>query len=215
VKSSRVFDLYAEEYDKWFDSPAGRVLLEVEIKAVRLLMRGLKKPFLEIGVGTGRFAEELEIDFGIDPSPRVVEVAKRRGVKVVLAEGENLPFKKDTLGAVFILFTLCFVENALKVLEEAKRVLKLNGMVIAGIINKDSKWGKLYLKKKKEGHPIYSHARFYNPEEIKQLLTQCGLRLKSYSSTLLQHLSENPYKESANDKLLPEAGFVCISGEKV
>lgn len=214
-KTIEAFNRYSEEYDRWFDGPEGRVLFQMEVEAVRLLMKDLKHPFIEIGVGTGRFAKKLGISFGVDPAINILKRAKKRGIKVVLARGENLPFKKDIFRAVFILFTLCFVESALKVIKEAKRVLRPEGIIIVGIINKDSDWGKLYLKKKTEGHPVYSHARFYNPEEIKQLLAQCGLKLKSYSSTLLQNPSENPYREIAGNRLLPGAGFVCISGEKV
>jgi len=213
-KTIEAFNLYAEEYERWFDSPEGKVLFEIEVEAVKLLMKGLRKPFLEIGVGTGRFARELGIDVGIDPSIRVLEIAKRRGVKVVRAKGENLPFKKDILGAVFILFTLCFVENALKVFEEVKGVLKPNGIVIVGIINKDSKWGKLYLKKKKESHPIYKHAMFYSINEISELMKKASLSVETYSSTLCQPPSGMPYREDAYKELINEAGFVCILARK-
>jgi len=74
--SFKAFDQYAEDYDKWFDTEKGRVLFELEVKTVRLLTKVLEHPFLEIGVGSGRFAKELGIDFGIDPSFRLLELAK-------------------------------------------------------------------------------------------------------------------------------------------
>ncbi len=51
----KAFDEYAEEYDKWFDSPYGTVLFQMETEAVSLLTGGLEHPFLEIGVGSGTF----------------------------------------------------------------------------------------------------------------------------------------------------------------
>lgn len=56
-----IFDTEAERYDAWFDSPAGRVLFENELAAIRLLWRDEFRPALEVGVGTGRFAQALGV----------------------------------------------------------------------------------------------------------------------------------------------------------
>ncbi|MCL4456448.1 MAG: class I SAM-dependent methyltransferase [Nitrospirae bacterium] len=203
-----VFDLYAEEYDRWFDSAEGKVLFKMEVEAVRLLMKGLEKPFLEVGVGTGRFAKELGIDYGIDPSQRALEIAERRGIKVKKAKGESLPFKDGSFGAVFLLFTICFVDDPEKVLSEAQRVLKKDGGLIVGIINRESSWGELYMKKKAEGHPIYKHAKFYSIDEIIEMVERAGMAIDGYSSTLCQPPLEMPYE--VHSKLIKDAGFVCI-----
>jgi ubiquinone/menaquinone biosynthesis C-methylase UbiE len=82
-----VFDLFAEEYDRWFDSPIGSELFNLELEAVKLITKDLEHHFLEVGIGSGRFAEKLEIDIGIDPSFRVLEIARRHGSQVVRADG--------------------------------------------------------------------------------------------------------------------------------
>ncbi|MCL5421239.1 MAG: hypothetical protein M1461_02025 [Nitrospirae bacterium] len=82
-----LFDLYANDYDRWFESPEGRVLFKLEVRAVKAVMKNIKRPFLEIGVGTGRFAEALDIGFGIDPSTDMLRLAKERGIKVKKAKG--------------------------------------------------------------------------------------------------------------------------------
>lgn len=215
ISVAEAFDQYAEDYDRWFDSPEGRVLFEMELEAVRLLMGGIEKPFLEIGVGTGRFAKELGIDFGIDPSSRVLEIAERRGINVKEASGENLPFNDESFGGVFVLFTLCFVENPERVLSEAKRVLKQGGGLIIGIINRESLWGQLYLKKKAEEHPIYKYAKFYSINEATEMIEKAGLSVETYSSTLCQSPSEIPHKEIVHEGLVEGAGFVCILARKL
>jgi hypothetical protein len=48
----------------------------------------LKRPSLEIGVGTGRFAEALGIEYGVDISGRALKFAKRR-ITVVKGSGEK------------------------------------------------------------------------------------------------------------------------------
>lgn len=208
------FDQYAEDYDRWFDTEEGSVLFGMEIEAVRTLMKDLEHPFLEIGVGSGRFAKELGIDFGIDLSSRLLEIAKSRGINVKKARGEKLPFGNESFGGVFILFTLCYVENPAMVISESKRVLKKGGGLIIGIINSKSLWGELYMKKKEEGHPIYRHARFYSIDEAIKMVEKEDMEIERYSSTLCQPPSEKPYKEPIHHQIIEGAGFVCIFAKK-
>lgn len=214
-KASEAFDTHAAEYDKWFESAEGRVLFASEVGAIRPLMMNLEHPFLEIGVGTGRFAKELGIDEGIDPSEQALLFARERGVKAQRATGEDIPFADASFGAVFILFTLCFVESPDRVLSEAARVLKRGGCVVVGIINRDSAWGELYMRKKAEGHPIYRHARFYSAAELSALLKTAGLNIEASASSLFQPPSDNPYREEAHPGLSDDAGFICILARKV
>ncbi|MBI5198647.1 MAG: class I SAM-dependent methyltransferase [Nitrospirae bacterium] len=210
----KAFDQYAEDYDRWFDSEEGSALFGMEIALVRTLMKDLEHPFLEIGVGSGRFAKELGIDFGIDFSSRLLEIAKSRGIKVKMARGEKLPFTDESFGGVFILFTLCFVDNPEMVISESKRVLKKGGGLVVGIINRKSLWGELYIKKKEEGHPIYRHARLYSIDEVIKMVEKEDMEIERYSSTLCQPPSENPYKEPVHHQIIEGAGFVCIFAKK-
>jgi ubiquinone/menaquinone biosynthesis C-methylase UbiE len=209
------FDQHAEDYDRWFDTPEGQILFKIEVDAVRLLMKDLKRPFLEIGVGTGRFAKELGIDTGIDLSLKLMEIAKKRGIAVEKAKGESLPFRDKSFGTVFILFTLCFIEDPEMVLFEAKRVLKIGGRLIIGIINKESSWGQLYLQKKAEGHPIYRYATFYTVYEVVKMIEHAGMTVEAYSSTLCQPPHEILHEEAAYNELNKKAGFVCILARKI
>ncbi len=208
------FDELAEEYDRWFDTPQGRAIFHAEAEAVRLLANGLERPFLEIGVGSGRFAEELGIEFGLDPSHRLLDMALKRGITAMIAHGEDIPFDTDRFGAIFILLTLCFVLDPAKVMAEAIRVLKPGGHLIIGIINRESAWGRLYLLKGREGHPTYSRARFYRPGEVVEMLGSAGFVVEGYSSTLCRHPSAQPEEEGARAGLIEEAGFICIRALK-
>lgn len=208
------FSLHAEDYDRWFDDPRGLMLFELEVKAMRLLMKDMSPPFLEIGVGSGRFAAALGIRYGVEPAEALLEMAKKRGVRVERAFGEKLPFPKDLFGGVFILFTLCFVKEPTMVLSEAKRVLRNGGALIIGIINKESRWGELYQTKKTEGHSIYQYARFYSIKEVVSLVKDSGLTVEAYSSTLCQPPSDMSHEEAAHNGLVEDAGFVCIRARK-
>ena len=50
-----------------------------------------------MGIKTGRFAVPLGIRWGMDPSIRMVKMAKARGLQVVASRAEALPFKDGSL----------------------------------------------------------------------------------------------------------------------
>lgn len=209
-----MFDSCAEDYDRWFDNPKSTILFKAELAAVRSVLHGIQRPYLEIGVGTGRFARELGIQYGIDPAIRMLRIAETRGVEVKQATGESLPFGDHVFGAVFILFTLCFVQNPEQVLREVKRVLRKKGGLIVGILNRESPWGRLYAKKKEEGHPIYRHAHFFSIPELSGLIRKSGMFIEAYASALLQLPSEEPHEEKAVKGAMNNAGFICILARK-
>lgn len=49
-----VFEREAARYDAWFDSEDGRMLFSSELLGLRQLSEVLPRPWLEVGVGTGR-----------------------------------------------------------------------------------------------------------------------------------------------------------------
>ena len=180
---SSIFDREAARYDAWFDSPDGRVLFRTEVDAVRRLLVGLPGPWLEVGVGTGRFAEALGVPFGVDPARGALHLARRRGIRVALAQGEALPFPDRRFGAVLLIVTLCFAEPH-GLLVEIRRVLSPAGGLIVADILRDSPWGHRYLRLKEADHPFYRHATFYGFEELEHLLAEAGLVTRRVSSAI-------------------------------
>ena len=91
--SIEVFEKYTQYYDRWFTR--NKWVYMSEIEAVRQFIP--PDCFgLEIGVGTGRFSIPFKIEVGLDPSKKMIFLAKRRGIVVVCGVGENLPFKEET-----------------------------------------------------------------------------------------------------------------------
>jgi ubiquinone/menaquinone biosynthesis C-methylase UbiE len=127
-----------------FDSPEGRVLFENEVAAVRLLWHDGFRPALEVGVGTGRFAQALGVGLGVDPAAGALRLAEGRGVEVKQARGEALPFPEAAFGGVLMIATLCFADNPSGLLREAARVLRPEGRLLIGDIPGDSPWGDFY-----------------------------------------------------------------------
>jgi len=178
-------DILADRYDRWYDSAKGAAIFHEELACLRLVCPGCCGRWLEVGVGTGRFASALGIAEGIDPSPNMLQYAVRRGVRTYLGTAENLPFPDGAFDGVLMALTLCFVQDARQALRQGARVLRSSGTFLLGIVPADSPWGELYARKAAEGHPVYSLARLRNVPETVTLAERQGFVLREWASALL------------------------------
>ncbi len=209
--SSEAFDQRAEEYDRWFDEGE---LFGIEQEALLRLTTPLAGPKVEVGVGPGRFAAALGVALGIDPAMAPLRLAAQRGIAPCRGIGEALPLADNSCGAVFLLFTLCFLENPQQTLRECHRVLRPGGHLVIGMVPAESPWGVALAAKKKAGNPYYRHARFRSPAVVAQWLAECGLTVTEHRSTLRQAPGPPVVFEESRPGLLPEAGLVILVSEK-
>lgn len=202
-----IFDRYYNKYDKWYEK--NKFVYLSELEAIKKVLPK-KGKILEIGVGTGRFAAALGIEFGIDPSMNMLKIARHRGVNTRLARGEQLPFRDLTFDCVAIIITLCFSQDAEKVLQETSRVLKKNGRLIVAIIDKDTFLGRFYQRKRSV---FYKQARFFGINEIRSLLRNSGFNRFSYYQTIFQLPSDINSIEMPR-RGFGRGGFLVISARK-
>ena len=210
---SSPFDSLAAMYDAWFED-AGKLIFAIEVKALKEVLTPLPKPGLEVGVGSGRFAQALGIETGIDPSVKLLEMAKRRGITVFRARGEEHFFNKENFGTVFLIVTLCFVDSPIAVLREAHRILKPRGKIVLGLVLRESPWGKFYQIKKLKGHRFYKHANFYSYREVERWLIDSGFTMEKVVSTLFQKPGEVREAEAPKNGFAINAGFTIIVAGK-
>ncbi len=208
-----VFDSMASQYDSWFEDK-GELIFSIEIQALQQVLPPLPKPWLEIGVGSGRFAQALRIENGLDPSIELLKIAKNRGTNAFLGRGEAVPFKNNTFGAVFLIVTLCFVDSPLKVLTEANRLLSKGGHIVLGLVLRESPWGKFYELKRVKAHHFYKHATFYSYAELEAFLMQAGFSIEKVISTLFQKPNKVEHTEFPQQGFSPDAGFTVIAARK-
>jgi ubiquinone/menaquinone biosynthesis C-methylase UbiE len=207
-----LFDRLASQYDAWFDSAEGKPLFESEIRCIGPLLVAQPRPWLDVGTGTGRFAQALGVDVGIDPARGALAMTATRGVRVVQARGEALPFASSQFGAVLVVVTLCFAPMPQALLRECERVLADDGRILLGLVLGGSPWGRFYIQLAEAGHPFYSRARFYTVEEVRQLALRAGLTIVDAYSTLFQPPGAGSFMvEEPCRGMSPEAGFVAIS----
>ena len=206
-QAAQVFDERAEEYDAWFEDS---LLFAIECAALQELGTPLLGPKLEIGVGPGRFAEAMGVEFGVDPALSPLALAKKRGVRVSRAVGEALPYAGQSMRTVLLLFTYCFFVDPIPVLRECRRVLKPGGHLVLGLIVAESPWGRMLRQKKEAGHPFYQQARFYEPAEVEQCLAGCGFVVEERRSSLVQPPEALREMEHSQAGLVSQAGFAIL-----
>jgi ubiquinone/menaquinone biosynthesis C-methylase UbiE len=206
-----VFDRQAARYDAWYDTVRGAAIFAEELQALRPLTTALPRPWLEIGVGTGRFAASLGVDVGVDPARGALAIARRRHLAVVAGRGEVLPFRADAFGAAYILLTLCFVTDPAAVLREAARVVRSGGGLVLGLVPAESPWGERYRMLAAQGDGFYRDARFLSPSEVGELLDAAGWRISRRRSALVwPPQSEPPGDPVVLDEADPRAGFLAV-----
>jgi SAM-dependent methyltransferase len=207
------FDSMASEYNSWFEDE-GKTIFATEVQALQQILPLLGRPWLEIGVGSGHFAQALGISIGLDPSNELLKIAKSRGVNALLGRGEATPFRDSIFGTAFLIVTLCFVDSPLAVLKEVDRILKDSGKIVLGLVLRESPWGKFYQHKKKLGHHFYKHATFYSFAELEALLAQVGFSTETVISTLFQIPGSVKGVESPRQGHSSNAGFTVITARK-
>jgi ubiquinone/menaquinone biosynthesis C-methylase UbiE len=129
-----LFDTIASDYDAWYDQPVGRAILAAELDCLRRLVGCCRGRWLEVGVGTGRFAIGLGIGEGIDPAANMLQIAARRGVRTYLETADSLPFPEGSFDGVLLALTLCFIEDPAAALRECRRVISHDGVLLVGIV---------------------------------------------------------------------------------
>lgn len=144
----------------------------------------------------------------MDPSPGVLMLAARRGIRVTQGFGEALPYRDLTFDGLLMVVSICYLSSPSKAMKECARVLKPNGELIVGLVPADSPWGAEYARKGAAGHPFYSPARFYTCDQVVSLARQAGFALTAARSCLFRPPGE-PVSDGVNRSgVVGGAGFV-------
>jgi len=205
----QVFDNYIEQYEKWFDDYY--YVYQSELKAIRQLLPSEGKG-LEIGVGSGIFAQPLGIKEGCDPSDTMRKKAIERGINAVYGIAENLPYPSDSFEFALMVTTICFVDDPDKSIAEVYRILKNKGKFIISFVDKDSPLGKQYLKHKNESI-FYKDATFFSTLEIVDLLKKNKFEITNTVQTVFGKLDEVKQIQDPIDSF-GIGSFVVIKAEK-
>jgi ubiquinone/menaquinone biosynthesis C-methylase UbiE len=175
------FESFSKVYDEWFERNPQKYKLE--LKAVKTFIPQNAKG-LEVGVGSGKFAAPLGIKTGVEPSNKMAQIAESSGINVIKAVAEALPFEDESFDFVLMVTTICFVDDIKKSFKEAHRVLKKDGFIVVGFVDKDSELGNKY-QKNRDKSKFYKEATFFSTSEVVDLLKDAGFKSFEIKQTLL------------------------------
>lgn len=200
------FEDFSEEYDEWFD--INKEKYEAELCALKCFIptNGLG---LEVGVGSGKFAYPLGIKTGVEPSQKMADKARIMGIKVIPGVAEDLPIANSSFDYVLMVTTICFVDDLKKSFLEAFRVLKKEGFIVIGFIDKQSELGNEYRTNKNKSH-FYKVAEFFSTEEVIACLSEAGFASFETRQTIFKGKDAGRVENGFG-----EGSFVVIKGLKI
>jgi len=145
----RLYDDLAEVYDHSRFLYLTRRLERCEEKVLREWLDKLESPMLDVGCGSGRYSLRLA-DRGVevvsmDLSLRMLKVLLRKlkgrgvgeNVHVVLADGENLPFRDSSFRGLLCTLTFDHFQGPEKAVSEFSRVLRSGGLCMISTLNEE------------------------------------------------------------------------------
>jgi ubiquinone/menaquinone biosynthesis C-methylase UbiE len=187
------FDHHVAAYEEWFKHYP--YVFESELEAIKKLWpAGDHLVSLGIGSATGRFAKALGITEGLEPAMNMAAVAEARGVKTWCGVADCLPYKTGQFDVVLMNFCISYLDKPQESLKEAFRILKKDGCLIIGFVDKNSEVGKQY-EKRKTTSLFYKQAIFYEVSEIAAMLTEAGFTNLSFTQTLFSPIDKITFME--------------------
>ncbi len=165
---------HATQYDQWFDTERGARLFRHEVDCLQAAISGKTGDWLEVGVGSGRFAAALGIGHGVDVSSPMITMARERGINALVAPGEEMPYADAIFDGAVIVCSLCFMGKPTEVIRECHRVIKSQGRLFIAHIPSDSPLGHYNADRGKNHYSFYSSARFFTSREIIVMASMCS-----------------------------------------
>jgi len=216
---AQIFEDNAGDYDAWFDTDKGRLLFEIELECLKSVKEEAQSKgqseshpgsWLEVGVGSGRFAKALGMTHGLEPAPAMAKLAQARGIKTCIGLGEALPYANASFDGVLMVCTICFVQDLSTVMSQCHRALKPGGHALVGFVPLDSAWGQHHSSRGKSGHTYYSGARFYRAPELIDIARAAGLTLKQTRSVELPAPQSGSGDTNNDSNRSAEAKSFCV-----
>jgi ubiquinone/menaquinone biosynthesis C-methylase UbiE len=175
---AKIFDDWPERYDLWFETPIGRLIKGYERGLIlRMLTPEPGEVILDAGCGTGIFtADILEtgarvvgLDLALAMLRRALTKCKGRTFQSVIGDIRRLPFADASFHKAISITAIEFIQDARIAVEELFRVIKPGGFIVAATLNSLSPWAQRRKAAAQKGHPLFRHAIFRSPDEMKGL----------------------------------------------
>jgi ubiquinone/menaquinone biosynthesis C-methylase UbiE len=175
---AEIFDHWVKKYDQWFETPMGRLIKGYESKLIfRMLAPEPGELILDAGCGTGIFTEDIietgarvvGLELAFDMLRRAVTKCSGQTFHSVIGDIQRLPFADASFNKAISITAIEFIQDARRAVEELFRVTKPGGCIVVATLNSLSPWAQRRKEAAQKGHPLFKHAIFRSPDEIKNL----------------------------------------------
>jgi ubiquinone/menaquinone biosynthesis C-methylase UbiE len=218
------FDAWPDRYDRWFDTPVGRLVRHYEAELLlELLDPRPGERILDVGCGTGIFTRDVldrgALVTGIDLSVPMLAGARSRlggaGFAGLCADMCALPFPAHCFDKVFSMTAIEFVAEAARAVAELDRVTRPGGSVVVTTLNSRSPWAEQRRQKGQRGHDLFQHIHFRSPDEMRALVPGASVVRTAIHFDKHDPVADIPTKEregSANQ--LETGAFLAVRWDK-
>jgi ubiquinone/menaquinone biosynthesis C-methylase UbiE len=196
MPEKQLFDDWPERYDRWFETPVGKAVLQYESELILdLFQPGPGERILDAGSGTGIFtrefltrgAEVICLDISLPmlvyaaqkailrqaqgdrcPIPvRAGEKAQTRPCRGVTADMATLPFADGSFDKTVSVAALEFVADEKRAVAELFRVTKPGGVVVVATLNSLSPWAvRRSANARRDPESIFNRVFFRSPSQL-------------------------------------------------
>ncbi len=173
-----LFDEWPEKYDRWFETPTGRLIKGYESALIhRMLAPAPGESILDAGCGTGIFTADIlktgATVVGLELALSMLQRARTRlaqqAFQPIAGDMLGLPFVDDSFHKSVSVTAIEFIDNATFAVEELFRVTKPGGIIVVATLNALSPWAQRRREAAQKGHPLFRHTVFRFPEAVKDL----------------------------------------------
>jgi ubiquinone/menaquinone biosynthesis C-methylase UbiE len=196
MPEKQLFDDWPERYDRWFETPVGKAVLQYESELILdLLQPGQGERILDAGSGTGIFTREFlargaEV-IGLDISLAMLAYASEKtalmqaqgitgsmpvpsregsstwSCRGVTADMATLPFADGSFDKSVSVAALEFIADEKKAVAELFRVTKPGGVVIVATLNSLSPWAaRRSANARRDPESIFNRVFFRSPLQL-------------------------------------------------
>ncbi len=220
------FDREADQYDQWYQTKMGVFVDRVETNlALKMFPVRTGMTILDAGCGTGNFsiklAEAKVKVTGVDISAEMLRIASDKSrqaghdIDFLEIDLHHLPFADESFDGVISMAAIEFIKELEPVMEELYRVLKPDGHLLIGTINRESAWGELYQSEYFQKNTVFRHAAFKTLKEITawrpESLVNTGSCLFVPPGSSDEQWAEE-YEAANKEKV--NGGFICAMWKK-
>lgn len=177
---TRVKEIVRDEYDKIslkYEAKINKIYVKKRIEEINKLLSWISTPLkvLDVGGGTGHTLSTLtlpekSLKICLDLSTMMVKIAKRRMDFLVVADGENLPFKMNCFDVVMSNDLIQYCPQGSRHVSEMVRVARRKGIIIITALNKVWKPYSALKRLLKIG-AFTSYSRLLSVREVETLMT--------------------------------------------